>query len=117
MARGRQDSGEPYRRLSVQEAYEMQQEGALVVDVRRPDEWVSGHVKGALHIPVDDFLGRAEAELPKDKDLLFICAAGVRSALAAEMAAALEFDTSRLYNIEEGTPAWLQAKLPSETSK
>ncbi|MEX2599122.1 MAG: rhodanese-like domain-containing protein [Dehalococcoidia bacterium] len=115
MAHGRQESGEPYRRISVQEAFDMQKEGAVVVDVRRPDEWVTGHVQGAIHIPVDDFLARAETELPKDKDLLFICAAGVRSALAAEMAAALEFDVAHLYNIEEGTPAWLQAKLPAES--
>ena len=33
MARGRQEQGEPYRRISVEEAREMQQEGALVVDV------------------------------------------------------------------------------------
>ena len=114
MPRGRQEPGEPYRRISVQEAAEMQKEGALIVDVRRYDEWVTGHVKGAIHIPVDDFLARAEKELPKDKDLLFICAAGVRSGLAAEMAAALDFDPSRLYNIEEGTPAWIAANLPTE---
>ena len=117
MARGRQESGEPYRRVSVQEALEMQREGALVVDVRRDDEWVSGHVKGAIHIPVDDFLERAASELPKDKDLLFICAAGVRSGLAAEMASALEFDESHIYNIEDGTPTWIRAGLPTETGK
>jgi rhodanese-related sulfurtransferase len=80
MTNGRQESGEPYRRVSVHEALEMQSAGALIVDVRRPDEWVTGHAAGAVHIPVDDVLERAEAELPKDRDLLFICAAGVRSA-------------------------------------
>ena len=114
MARGRQEPGEPYRRISVQEAHEMQQEGALVVDVRRPDEWTAGHASGAVHIPVDDFLGEAEAKLPKDGDLLFICAAGVRSALAAEMAAALGFESERLYNIEAGTPKWIEAELPTD---
>jgi rhodanese-related sulfurtransferase len=114
MARGRQDPGEPYRRISVQEAHEMQQEGGLMVDVRRPDEWVTGHASGAVHIPVDDVLERAEAELPKDRDLLFICAAGVRSGLAAEMASALGFDAERLYNVEEGTPVWIRADLPTD---
>ncbi len=114
MARGRQEPGEPYRRISVQDAHEMQQEGALVVDVRRPDEWVTGHASGAVHIPVDDFLGEAEAKLPKDADLLFICAAGVRSGLAAEMAAALGFESEHLYNIEAGTPKWIEAELPTD---
>ena len=91
----------------------MQKDGALVVDVRRDDEWVTGHVAGAVHIPVDNILERAEAELPKGRDLLFICAAGVRSGLAAEMASALEFDSAHLYNVEEGTPAWIRAGLPT----
>ena len=114
MERGRQEPGEPYRRISVQEAHEMQQEGAVVIDVRRPDEWVAGHVSGAVHIPVDDFLGEAEEKISKEADLLFICAAGVRSALAAEMAAALGFETERLYNIEAGTPSWISAELPTD---
>lgn len=114
MTHGRQEPGEPYRRISVQEAHAMQDAGALVVDVRRPDEWVSGHVRGAVHIEVDDILEKAEAQLPKEKDLLFICAAGVRSGLAAEMASALGFDSERLYNVEEGTPVWIGASLPTD---
>lgn len=114
MARGRQEPGEPYRRVSVEEAREMQQEGALIVDVRRPDEWTAGHASGAVHLPVDDVLTEAEARLPKDRDLLFICAAGVRSGLAAEMASALGFDAEHLYNIEQGTPAWIDAELPTD---
>ncbi len=114
MERGRQEPGEPYRRISVEEAREMQQEGALIVDVRRPDEWAAGRAAGAVHIPVDDFLAEAEAKLPAEGDLLFICAAGVRSALAAEMAAALGFEQERLYNVEAGTPKWIEAELPTE---
>ena len=109
---GRQEQGEPYRRVSVEEAAEMQKQGALVVDVRRPDEWESGHVQGAIHIPVDNVLEEAQAKLPQDKDLLFICAAGVRSGLACEMASALGYDPNRLYNIEEGTPIWIERNLP-----
>ena len=114
MARGRQEAGEPYRRVSVQEAYEMQQQGALLVDVRRPDEWVSGHARGAIHILVDNVFDEAAVKLPKDQDLLFICAAGARSGLACEMASALGYDTNHLYNIEEGTPVWIERKLPTD---
>ncbi len=113
MTYGRQDPGEPYRRISVHEALELQKAGGLVVDVRRPDEWVTGHAQDALHIPVDDVLTEAEGKLPKDRNLLFICAAGVRSGLACEMAAALGFDTDHLYNIEEGTPVWIEQQLPT----
>ena len=110
----RQDSGEPYWRISVDEAKAMLEKGdAVVIDVRRPDEWADGHVAGAIHIPVDDVLARID-ELPGDKDLLFICAQGVRSGLACEMAAAMNLATDRLYNIEEGTPAWIQKNLATE---
>ena len=106
---------EPFTRISVEQAWErVQKEGAVVVDVRNPDEWVTGHVKGAIHIPVDDVLARID-ELPTDKDLLFICAMGVRSGLACEMAAAMNLATDRLFNIEEGTPAWIQKSYPTES--
>ncbi len=111
----RQDSGEPYWRISVDEAKAMLDKGnAVVIDVRQPDEWASGRVAGAIHIPVDDVLARID-ELPTDKDLLFICAMGVRSGLACEMAAAMNLATDRLYTIEEGTPAWIQKDYPTES--
>ena len=111
----RRETGEPYYRVRVDEAKEMLDKGdAVVVDVRDPDEWRSGRVAGAIHIPVDDVLARID-ELPKDKDLLFICAQGVRSGLACEMAAAMGLETERLYNIEDGTPAWIQKSYPTES--
>ena len=112
--KGRQEPGEPYRRISVEEAVEMQGQGALVVDVRRPDEWESGHVRGAIHVPVDNVLEEAEAKLPRGRDLLFICAAGVRSGLACEMVSALGFEAERLYNVEEGVPVWMERGLPTD---
>ncbi|MCH7705576.1 MAG: rhodanese-like domain-containing protein [Chloroflexi bacterium] len=104
---------EPFSRISVDLAQEkLAQGGSVVVDVREPDEWQAGHVQGAIHIPVDQVLGRVD-ELPTDKDLLFICAAGVRSALACEMAAAMGRPPERLFNIEEGTPTWIERKYPT----
>ena len=109
----RREQGEPYWRVSVTDAKKLLDEGgAVVVDVRNKDEYLSGHVKGALFIPVDQVLERIE-ELPKGKKLLFICAAGVRSGLAAEMAAAMGFQPDILYNIEEGTPTWVAQDLPT----
>ena len=108
----RQEPGEPYWRISVDEAKNMLEDGeSIVIDVRQPDEWASGHVQGAVHIPVDDVLVRID-ELPVDKNLLFICAMGARSGLACEMAAAMNLSTDRLYNIEDGTPAWIEKNCP-----
>ena len=112
----RQEPGEPYKMISVEEAKEMIDGGnASVIDVRQPDEWSSGHVQGAIHIPVDDISARV-SELPQDGDLLFICAAGARSGLACEFAAAMGVSADRLYNIEQGTPVWIEKGLPTESN-
>ena len=111
----RQDPGEPYYRVDSDEAAQILQtegDGVVTVDVRRDDEWVSGHVTNAIHIPIDDLLGRID-ELPADKKLLFICAAGVRSGLACEMAAAMGYPAEILYNVEDGTPAWIEKNHPT----
>jgi rhodanese-related sulfurtransferase len=87
-------------------------DNTVVVDVRRDDEWVTGHVTGAIHVPIDDLPDRME-EVPEDKKVFFICAAGVRSGLACEMAAAMGYDQENLYNIEDGTPVWIQGNHPT----
>jgi len=84
----------------------------VVVDVRRDDEWVTGHVTGAIHIPIDDLPGNMD-QVPQDKKVLFICAAGVRSGLACEIAASMGYDSENLYNIEDGTPTWIAFNLPT----
>ena len=111
----RQDPGEPYYRVDSPEAksiLDADPGNTVVVDVRRDDEWVAGHVTGAIHVPIDDLTDRMD-EVPRDKKLLFICAAGVRSGLACEVAASMGYDTENLYNIEDGTPSWIQANLPT----
>jgi rhodanese-related sulfurtransferase len=105
------DPREPFTRISVDEANEMMSDGAAVIDVRNPDEYETGHVPGATLIPVNSVFARRE-ELPKDKDVIFVCAIGQRSALAAEMAAAAGL--TRLFNLEGGTDAWIKAGMPAE---
>ena len=109
----RQVEGEPYFRMSVDEASDLHDnEEYAFVDVRRLDEYIEGHVQGAIFITVDDILARIN-ELPEDKKLLFICAAGVRSGLPCEMAAAMGFEADKLYNVEEGTPTWIEKGYPT----
>jgi rhodanese-related sulfurtransferase len=53
----------------------------LVLDVRTLGEWSKGHLKGALHLPVDDV--RFElAQLPRDRRILLHCRSGFRAHLA-----------------------------------
>lgn len=116
MVRGampRRDPGEPFYRITADEAAKMYRDpDVVVVDVRTADEYQAGHVRNALWLPVDEVLTRID-ELPQDRKLLFICAVGQRSALACEMAASMGFDPERLFNIEDGTPTWLEKKYPA----
>jgi len=107
----KKDPREPFTRIEVSEADELMKNGAAVIDVREPNEYSAGHVPGAKLIPVNTVYAKRE-ELPRDKDLIFVCAVGQRSALACEMAAAAGL--TRLYNLEGGTDAWIKSGMPAE---
>lgn len=101
------DPREPFTRIDVKEAKEKTSNGDVqVIDVRTPAEYVGGHVPGSINIPHMSVVSR-KAELATDKELVFICQMGQRSALACEFAASLGFD--KLYNVEGGTEAWIKA--------
>lgn len=70
--------------VSGEEAKKLVAAGATLVDVRSPGEFSSGHVKGAINIPVQEFSTRAK-EIPKNKPVVLYCASGMRSGAAAGM--------------------------------
>ncbi len=103
----KKDPREPFTRIDVSEAREMMaRDDVAVIDVREPHEYNAGHVPEAKLIPVNSVYARRE-ELPRGKDLIFVCGVGQRSALACEMAAAAGL--TRLYNLEGGTEAWIKS--------
>lgn len=59
-------------------------DGALLVDVRSPEEFAAGSRPGSLNIPLDT-LGARIGGLDKEKTLLLCCASGARSGIAAGM--------------------------------
>ncbi len=104
------DPQEPFARITVTEGREMMsRDDVAVIDVRESPEYNAGHVPDAKLIPVASIFARRD-ELPRDKDILFVCAVGQRSALACEMAAAAGL--TRLFNLEGGTEAWIKAGYP-----
>lgn len=95
--------------VDVTEARRRQQAGAILVDVREPDEWQGGHAPGATHIPLG-VLGRRIGELPRDRDVLLICRSGNRSGMAQKTLLAGGYD--RAVNVTGGMSAWERARLP-----
>jgi rhodanese-related sulfurtransferase len=51
---------------------------ALLLDVRDPEEWIAGHVEGAIHVPLSD-LRRRVGELPRDRPIAVYCGVGQRA--------------------------------------
>ena len=76
---------------------------ALVVDVREPQEYASGHVPGAVSMPLSTVPVRHH-ELPRDLTVHLICQAGGRSAQAAAWLAKQGY---RVANVTGGTGAWI----------
>jgi rhodanese-related sulfurtransferase len=71
--------------VSSADARRLVQAGARLVDVRTPQEFASGHIAGAVNIPVQD-LGRRMAELDgKERPIVLYCRSGARSSAAARM--------------------------------
>ncbi len=107
---------EPFTRISVAEAKEKLDDGsAVMVDVRDPHEYVEVHASGVRLIPVNTVINEIDQirEYAGDKDILFICRSGQRSALAAEFAAAGGLTDKDVYNVEGGTLAWVEAGYPT----
>jgi rhodanese-related sulfurtransferase len=83
-----------------------------LVDVRETPEWQGGHIPGARHVALSRLRNGAKALLPRDK-VIFVCAAGSRSNMAAQLA--LAAGLTEVYNLSGGTRAWTSAGLPLET--
>lgn len=105
------DEKEPFQRIDVEQAKILVEQGFQVIDVREPFEWEQGRIPSSTHIPLNTLLARAPELLTGDK-IIFVCAEGVRSAVACEVAAAV--GRSDLYNLEGGTGAWARAGNPLE---
>jgi len=85
---------------------------ACVLDVREPWEYADGRIPGALSVPQAD-LARRLAEVPKDRDVLVVCATGNRSMRSAGFLKAVGHTC--VTNLAGGTNGWMEASNPVET--
>ena len=106
--------GDSIEQVTVAQLKEQIARGELqIVDVRRPAEYVNGHVPHAFNAPLAN-LDKSLGPLPLEKDKLtaVICAGGYRSSAAASLLQKQGF--SNLLNVSGGTGAWVQAGYPVE---
>jgi rhodanese-related sulfurtransferase len=81
-----------------------------LIDVRTPEEFASGHIQGAVNIPVQELPQRL-SEISMDEPVVLYCRSGNRSAQAAQILD--EANYLQVYDLG-GIAAWHQAGLPIE---
>jgi glyoxylase-like metal-dependent hydrolase (beta-lactamase superfamily II)/rhodanese-related sulfurtransferase len=87
----------------------------VLLDVREPEEFNGelGHIPGSILIPLKELPARAqEIEEHKQKDIIVICRAGVRSTTAAAILTGLGFE--HVSNLKGGMLDWNDQQLPVE---
>jgi len=80
-------TGASYESITAQQAKALMDssENCIILDTRAQSEYDAGHIPGAIVIPHDEILQKAESMLPdKDQLILVYCRSGRRSKLAAE---------------------------------
>lgn len=82
-----------------------------VLDVRRNDEWNSGHIKNAVHIYVGELENRID-EVPDSKPIAVVCNVGRRASLATSILKKNGFDD--VYNVMGSMTAWNNAGYKTE---
>ena len=94
--------------VSVDEAYQMYQEGTFVLDVRTPEEWNEFHAPDTTLIPLDQLAARVN-ELPKDQPIVVICRSGNRSQTGRDILLQAGFDAT---SVNGGLNEWRATGYP-----
>ena len=93
-----------------EEAAEMIDGGALLIDIRERNEWELMRIPGAVFKPLSEIQNWFE-DLPRDQDIILQCRSGSRSAQATE-ALIRQAGFERVFNLTGGLIAWHSAALP-----
>jgi rhodanese-related sulfurtransferase len=98
--------------IDVAELARQRAAGAVLIDVREPDEYDTVHVPGAQLIPLGTVPERLDEVPASDGPIYVICAKGGRSYRAAEFYRSKGIDA---VNVAGGTTAWVEAGRPTAT--
>jgi len=92
-------------------ASELADAGAVIIDVREPDEWSAGHAPRAQLIPMSQVDGRVD-EIRVDRRAVVVCRSGGRSNVVTQLLTSRGIDA---VNLSGGMRAWERAGLPVVT--
>lgn len=87
--------------ITYDELLEKINEGAILIDTRTRQEFLEGHLNGAILIPYYEISRKIESIIPnKDRNIIVYCQNGGRSARAAEILNRLKYEN--VYNLKDG---------------
>jgi rhodanese-related sulfurtransferase len=97
--------------VTSQELIRLMNQGALVLDIRKPDEFAQGHVNGAKHLPSDQVVKAGEQfKRFKEKPVVVYCDSG--SLAAAAVRQLTEQGFTKAFTLRGGFSGWRAENLP-----
>jgi len=106
-------SGYP-KEISVSQAAEKRDQGAYILDVRQPEEWIQFHIPDATLIPLGDLPSRLN-EVPKDREVVVVCRTGHRSQQGRDIL--LNAGFTNVTSMAGGVTEWQSKGLPIATGQ
>ena len=103
--------GSAFAAISSQDLIRLMNQGALVLDIRKPDEFALGHVNGAKHLPSDQILTAGDSfKRFKDKPVVVYCDSGSLAAAAVRQLNQQGFN--KAFALRGGFSGWRAENLP-----
>ena len=107
-AGGGASTGTLARTVSVDEGYQMYQDGVFTLDVRTQAEWDEYHAPNATLIPLDQLQSRL-SEVPQGQPILVVCRSGNRSQQGRDILLAAGYDAT---SMSGGMSEWYSKGYP-----
>ncbi|OGA46008.1 MAG: ArsR family transcriptional regulator [Betaproteobacteria bacterium RIFCSPLOWO2_12_FULL_62_58] len=107
------DSRDSLEPVPAKELWQRVKQGLVtVLDVRPPEEYAQGHIRGAINVPVTE-LKKKLHQIPADQEVVAYCR-GPYCLLAYEAVQVLRKKGIKARRLEDGYPEWKSAGLPVE---
>lgn len=104
--------------ISVNQAKQLHEIGAVFVDVRPSREWAWGHVEGAVNMDLaDEFFGLSRSEWPRSIPLVVYCNSEVCPASAEAVRLAVQWGYQQVFYFRQGYFAWMLADFPQQKAQ
>ena len=105
-----QSAGSQVPRITVEELKKlMAEQQVVVVDVRSPDAYNNGHIKGSINLPLDKIQAGDYKDLPRDKRIITYCSCGAEQSSATATSLLEKAGYKNGATLLGGTNAWQQS--------